>query len=202
VSQQHQTIVVQTAMTPMQHHRINTYYNSLDKLLAELESRFESNDQDVLCALGAVVLGETPTHSDYELVGNFYDLDKDLIEADRRLFDQFKHTNADPKVSNLKTASEVIYTLCKNELLEMVPEFVKVATILAVIPATSCSAERSFSGLRRLKTYLKSTMGEKRLSSIALINIERGYANCIINEDMEKMIDIFGKRKGRNTYFF
>ena len=189
------------AMTPMQHHRINTYYNSLDKLLAELESRFESNDQDVLCALGAVVLGETPTHSDYELVGNFYDLDKDLIEADRRLFDQFKHTNADPKVSNLKTASEVIYTRCKNELLEMVPEFVKVATILAVIPATSCSAERSFSGLRRLKTYLKSTMGEKRLSSIALITIERGYANCVINEDMEKMIDIFGKRKGRNTYF-
>ena len=56
-------------MTPiMQHHRINTYYNSLDKLLAELESRFESNDQDVLCALGGVVLGEARTHSDYELV--------------------------------------------------------------------------------------------------------------------------------------
>ncbi len=86
----------------------------------------------MLCALGAIVLGETPTDSDYELVGNFYDLDKDLIEADRRLFDQFKHTNADPKVSHLKTASEVI----KNELLEMVPEFIKVATILAVIPAT------------------------------------------------------------------
>ena len=49
-------------MTPMQHHQINTYYNSLDKLLAELVSRFESNDQDVLCALGAVVLEEAPTH--------------------------------------------------------------------------------------------------------------------------------------------
>ena len=32
-------------------------------------------------------------------------------------------------------------------------------SILAVIPATSCSAERSFSGLRRLKTYLRNTMG-------------------------------------------
>ena len=83
----------------------------------------------------------------------------------------------------------------------MVPEFVKVATILAVIPATSCSAERSFSGLRRLKTYRRSTMGEKRVCSILLINIERGYANRVINEDMEKMIDIFGKREGRNTYF-
>ena len=69
-------------------------------------------------------------------------------------------------------ASEVIHPLCKDELLELVPEFVKVATILAVISATSRSAERSFSGLRRLKTYLRSTMGEKRLCSIALTNIE------------------------------
>ena len=44
-------------------------------------------------------------------------------------------------------------------------------------------------------------MGGKRFCSIALIDIERGYANRVINEDMEKMIDIFGKRKGRNTYF-
>ena len=44
-------------------------------------------------------------------------------------------------------------------------------------------------------------MGEKRLCSIALINVERGYANRVINEDMEKRIDIFGKRKGRNTHF-
>ena len=126
----------------------------------------------MLCALGAVVLGEPPTQSDYELVGNFYNLDNDLIETDRRLFDQFKHTNDDSKVSSLKTASEVIHPLCKDELLELVPEFVKVATILAVISATSRSAERSFSGLRRLKTYLRSTMGEKRLCSIALTNIE------------------------------
>ena len=38
-------------------------------------------------------------------------------------------------------------------------------------------------------------MGEKRLCSIALINIERGYANRVINEDMEKMIDILGNEK-------
>ena len=83
----------------------------------------------------------------------------------------------------------------------MVPEFVKVAAILAVIPATLRSAKRSFSGLRQLKTYLRSTIGKKRLCSIALINIERGYANRVIHQDMEKMIVFFGKRKGRNTYF-
>ena len=70
---------------------------------------------------------------------------------------------------------------------------INVVHILAVIPATSCSAERSFSALRRLKTYLRS---------IALINIERAYANCVVNNDMDRIIDIFGRRNGRDSYFF
>ena len=43
---------------------------------------------------------------------------------------------------------------------------VNVVHILAVIPATSCSAEQSFSALRRLKTYLRSTMGQQRVSNV------------------------------------
>ena len=58
----------------------------------------------------------------------------------------------------------------ENDLFDIFPEFSKVVYILAVIPATSrCSAERSFSALRRLKTYLRSTMGQQCVSNIALI---------------------------------
>ena len=44
--------------------------------------------------------------------------------------------------------------------------------------------ERSFSALRRLKTYLRSTMGQQRVSNIALINIEKPYANSVVNNNM------------------
>ena len=74
--------------------------------------------------------------------------------------------------------------------------------IPAVIPATSCSAERSFSALRRMKTYLHSTMGQQRVSNIALINIERVYANSVVDNDMDRIIDIFGRRNGKDSYFF
>ena len=84
----------------------------------------------------------------------------------------------------------------------MLPEFAKALKILAVIPATSCSAERSFSSLRRLKTYLRNSMGQERLSSLALLHIERKYVNKVLKEDMAKMIDVFGQRSGRNKYFF
>ena len=93
----------------------------------------------------------------------------------------------------------------ENDLFDIFPEFSKVVHILAVIPATSrCSAERSFSALRRMKTCLRSTMGQQRVSNIALrlINIEKPYVNSVDNNDMGRVIDIFGRRNGRDSYFF
>jgi hypothetical protein len=45
---------------------------------------------------------------------------------------------------------------------------------------------RSFSALRLLKTYLRSTMGEQRLSSLALLFIHKE-----MDIDLEKVIDRF-----------
>ena len=43
-----------TQLTPESHHRINTYYASIDKVLSELELRFSGNDQEIVCALGSI----------------------------------------------------------------------------------------------------------------------------------------------------
>ena len=45
-------------------------------------------------------------------------------------------------------------------------------------------------------------MGQERLSSLALLHIERGFVNRVMAEDMSKMIDVFGERSGRNALFF
>ncbi|XP_068729066.1 zinc finger MYM-type protein 1-like [Montipora capricornis] len=185
---------------PEDFHRVNTYFTSLDKVLAEIEARFGRNDQDVLSALGDITLSDSPAIRSFNLVSSYYSLDRDLLQADQRLFCQFKKAHLEPK--SLKTAADVIETLHANRLFEMVPEFSKVVSILAVSPATSCSAERSFSGLRRLKTYLRSTMGQSRLNSLAIISIERAYGNRVIVDSIDKIIDTFGQRHGRRSYFF
>ena len=53
------------------HHRINTYFRSLDLVVAELELGLRStgNDQDILCALGDVVAGNEPTQRSVQLTG-------------------------------------------------------------------------------------------------------------------------------------
>ena len=45
-------------------------------------------------------------------------------------------------------------------------------------------------------------MGQQRVSNIALINIEREYANSVVNNDINRTVDICGRRNGRDSYFF
>ena len=47
------------------------------------------------------------------------------------------------------------------------PSVIKVIKLLLVMAATSATAERSFSSMRRLKTWLCSTMKQKRFNSLA-----------------------------------
>ena len=62
--------------------------------------------------------------------------------------------------------------------------------------------ESNESGVRRVKTYLRSTMGQDRLSSIALLAMERVYTNRTIENDIEKIIDVFGGCSHRTSQFF
>lgn len=63
------------------------------------------------------------------------------------------------------------------ELLETTPgahvflsEVCKLTKLLLVVPVSAASAERSFSSLRRLKTYLRATMGQPRLNNLLLLH--------------------------------
>ena len=56
---------------------------------------------------------------------------------------------------------EMLETVYENDLFDMFLLFSSVVHILGVIPATLFSAQRSFRALRRLKTYIRSTMGQQ-----------------------------------------
>ncbi len=49
--------------------------------------------------------------------------------------------------------------------------------LLVIIPATNAVSERSFSVLRRVKTYLRSTMAQDRLNHIMTLHIHRGLTD-------------------------
>ena len=65
------------------------------------------------------------------------------------------------------------------------PQLVKLMQLLMIVPATWASAERSFSCLRRVKTWLQSTTSQARLNSVVLLHANRCLTpnlNTILND--------------------
>ena len=63
--------------------------------------------------------------------------------------------------------------------------------------STRVVAERSFSALKRIKTRLRSTMAQSRLSSLAVLSIEREIAQKIDHDDV---IDEFASSDKNRLY--
>ena len=55
----------------------------------------------------------------------------------------------------------------------LISEVILLAKLNLVMPATNATSERSFSALRRMKTYLRSTMKQERLNSIMTLHIHK-----------------------------
>jgi hypothetical protein len=71
--------------------------------------------------------------------------------------------------------------------------------ILLTIPVTVASAERSFSKLKLLKSYMRSTMTQERLNGLAMISIESGVFE---DTDYEGIIEDFISRNTRRMLLF
>ena len=84
-----------------------------------------------------------------------------------------------------------VLRLCKEMELTF-PNIYCSLKILGTIPVTTYECERSISSLRRLKTYLRSTMGEERLNGLAAL-----YVHNNIPVDLEKIIDNFARKRSR-----
>ncbi|KAG6930640.1 hypothetical protein G0U57_003206 [Chelydra serpentina] len=67
--------------------------------------------------------------------------------------------------------------------------------ILLTLPVSVASGERSFSKLKLLKNYLRSTMSQNRLSGLTLISIENTIAKKLYFTDLLKDYTSINTRK-------
>ena len=68
--------------------------------------------------------------------------------------------------------------------------------LLCAFPVTACTCERCSSALKRLKTRLRSTMENERLSGLTMMSMYRDE-----KFDLEAVIDIFAGMHDRKVDF-
>lgn len=70
--------------------------------------------------------------------------------------------------------------------------------ILLTIPVTVASAKRSFSKLKLIKSYLRTTMSQERLNGLATISIESSFLDKL---DYDTLIEDFASKNARRSIF-
>nr|CAH7713142.1 unnamed protein product [Callosobruchus chinensis] len=88
----------------------------------------------------------------------------------------------------------LLKAIVELDLKKMFPNVVVAMKIFLTMPVTVASCERSFSKLKLIKTYLRSTMGQERLSGLAILSIEGDIARLL---SYENVIKNFAMRKAR-----
>ena len=78
------------------------------------------------------------------------------------------------------------------------PEVCTAFLLFLTIPVTTASAERSFSKLKLIKTYLRNSMGQERLNNLAILSIENSMAR---NLNFDDVINTFAEQKTRRKEF-
>ena len=79
---------------------------------------------------------------------------------------------------------------------DIYPNVYILLTILDILPVSTATSERSFSTMRRLKTCLRSSIGNERMTGLALLSIHKDR-----QIDREKIMNDFVASSNRRSDF-
>ena len=159
-------------------YKTSLYYPVLDVFLAELSRRFAQKNLDLMCAIQAC-------HPQSENFLNLsilqplidtYDLQVDTLTVETTLAKQTL------KGKDLNCISDVFFALISLDC--AFPGLMKLVRIALTIAVNTAQCERAFSTLKRVKSYLRSTMNEQRLSDLAILSIERELSSNVSLDDV------------------
>jgi len=100
---------------------------------------------------------------------------------------------------NLPHIYDMIKIFEKDGLKKVMPEVYKLFSLILTIPSTSVSVERSFPCLKRIKTYVRNSTSQQRLSSLSTISIKKLLIQQLNENEpfYEETINIYASKKDR-----
>ena len=175
-------------MDPEQSFKINVFYKTVDTALMQLTERFKG--QAMVTSLFSCLYPNNLAKLSPDMLENAVriirekypnDFFTDELDSEMRSF----ATEFRKEIAVTKTVLEVNNLILQSLISSSFPEMYKLLTLFVTLPVTVASAERSFSKLKLIKTYLRSSMSQERLCDLAILSIKNKEAKKI---DKTKLI--------------
>ena len=184
------------------HYRVQ-FFEALDLLIACIKDRFDQPGYRVyskletllIDAANGVALNEVCFSEMMDLYAS--DFDRTLLKS-QLLILQTNFSDA-PKPVRFSSIQEFLIGLSQSQ--SLLSEVVKLMKLVLVMPATNATSERSFSALKRVKTYLRSSMKQSRLNHLMILHVHKEMTDSLNLTDCandfagsnEHRFRIFGK---------
>ena len=169
-----------------EHYHRREYFEIMESLSGELDARFDQKGFHLAALVEATILDNCSGKS-YPIPKEVQDLYSKDLNIDRlqtqlsMLPDLVKSYVLEgkqiTKVTTIRTLCDVLnaFPIVKD----MLSEVHSLLILYMTIPVTSSTAERTFSALRRLKSYMRSTMTQERLNNVMVAHIYKEITDRI-----------------------
>ena len=164
-----------------EHLKISIYFPVLDAMLSELDHRFAENLEYMRCIQAYGPRSLRP--NSIRTLAECYGLDMGSLSVECSLAKQTLLGK------DMNSIADVLLEL--SSLRIAFPLLTKLLQIALTIVVSTAYCERSFSALKRIKTYLRSTMTEQRLIDLAVLSIERELSKQI---SLDQVVNEFASK--------
>jgi len=185
------------AASPLEYYRRTVYIPFMDSMITQLETKFAGQNSSVYHITNVVpafllIRSVDDDKPSLQLYADFID-SQNVVLAELELWKQkWLSVSASTVPSTIPSTAIDALNSCQKSIF---PNVHTLLTIACTLPVTTASAERSFSSLRRLKAYLRSTMSTERLSGLSLL-----YVHPQVTITPDEVIDDFAKAPRRQAF--
>ena len=157
-------------------------------MAGEVERRFDQPDLKVIKDLEMLLLraanGELCAGQGYmsEALSSYTegDIDRARLNAQLLMIPDMIKTAFDGCIKKVTTVRTLTDAMNKSEIYKgMLSEVDKLLKLFLTLPVTSATAERAFSSLRRIKTFLRSSTTQCRLNNLFLLYVHTGVTDML-----------------------
>ena len=187
------------------------YFEISDIVISEIDTRLGIKNLNVPMKVEGLLLSafnETGNVDENvcDSICKFYGSDIDKTKLIRQLNmvpDLLLDVRKDERFKSLKTISKLstivdIFVAFPSHV-KLFSELQKLIKLFMTIPVSTASAERSFSALRRLKTYLRSRMNQARLNHVLMLHCHKDKTDQISLKAVAQ--EFVEKKDQRQAYF-
>ena len=183
------------------------YFSAIDSAVSELERRLGQEALEIPLQMEQYLISMENSEKvkfSQALIDMYHrDIDVSKLEQQVKLFPDLV-VEVKERIAEMKTLKKITNVRTIGEIFvkgntKIFTEIEKLLCIYLTIPVTTSTAERSFSTLRRLKNYLRTTMVQERLNNLLLLHVHKSETDTV---DMVEIAKLFIRaNESRMKYF-